>query len=168
MNHEQAAALAKVIANAFPGRLPEDAMKAYAENFLTLDIMPARAAIDALVKGSERLPTIAAILKAYYAERKKAGRPVVPCGPCQREGGWRVRPDSSVLNPPREAIAPYDGYSRLTDAEGKDAGPAWTAEPMCASHGRTYTETLWREHLAKKAAAKAQGQLPMPGLPEAW
>lgn len=160
MNREQATAIAQEIANAFPGRMPPEAIAMFAENLLGLERQPAERAVHELLKSSDRLPTIAGIFKAYYAELRKTGRQSIPCQPCQREVGWRLRP-TGILNPPREACPPYDGLSRFTGEDRKDAGPAWRGEAMCAAHGAAYVADLWAQERSRKAQARAQGELPM-------
>lgn len=77
-----------------------------------------------------------------------------PCGPCQREGGYRLRPDGPRY-PPTSAIPPYVPESRLSQSEdSRDGSPAWDAEPMCAVHAEGY--------LAAKQHARVAGERPPP------
>ena len=47
-----------------------------------------------------------------------------PCGPCQRDGGWKLTPNGTLW-PPRESEPPFTG--KQTDID-------WRYEPMCAHH----------------------------------
>ncbi len=83
--------------------------------------------------------------------------PYPPCGPCQQEGGFRVKPGGQ-LYPPTESVPPYTGRQHLTGPAGERVGSLWEFEPMCAVHAHAMTEHVYRESVAVRAANAAQAK----------
>lgn len=78
-------------------------------------------------------------------------RQELPCGPCQRMGGYRVS-TGGELWPPQAAVPPFDGLSMVGDEDKGDRRIAWTHEPMCAVHAHAYMEAEYAQQSAERQA----------------
>lgn len=154
MKPDDANAIAELLTGAYPGFAPSAATYAWA--IRDFDLEPMKRAVRRLIESEERPPSVKRLVGTYYGE-KRADRAVavvsgnVPCGPCQREGGYRIAPNGA-LHAPTFAVAPYlDGYT-FTDDEGKPAGIAWSGENCCPVHAHQRTQATIGARRAVEAA----------------
>ena len=66
-----------------------------------------------------------------------------PCGPCQRDGGYRLTASARDQIQPQESIPPYTGRQYISDERGQKTAECWAYEPMCAHHARQVIEAQW-------------------------
>lgn len=104
------------------------------------DFEPMRRAVVVAINTYDRCPSFKALTGLYYAERRamsenatNAGR--VPCGPCQREGGYLTKPGGE-RHPPTAATAPFiRGWKMAVEVGEKTADVvAWDADSCCEHH----------------------------------
>ena len=138
MKSEEAHSLATVVCGAFGAS--RETVSAYAWAIRGFDLEPMQRAVKATILDRDRIPSLKALLGAYYRERARtqaasATAGAVPCDPCQRQDGWPSF-GSGVLNPPRAAMVPYLRGYRATDDNGKPAETVWAHENCCSAHAR--------------------------------
>ncbi len=111
-------------------------------------------AVREAVKDCEKMPTPKVLMAIFYRlrnEKRTAAMKTgdIPCGPCLREGGWRIRP-GGALNPPTAAVVPFiQGYCSTPDAD-TPAVLVWDAESCCPIHATEVTR------LRREAQVKAR------------
>jgi len=72
VNERQAAQVVRRLFAAFPyPRPPKDTFDLYHAELLVLDYAPAQEAVAQLVRGEERLPPLAVVLREYQAARRR-------------------------------------------------------------------------------------------------